>query len=421
MAAAQTAEKSATPPWEAKKAPNRRGLLRRVVIWTAVTGVVALIVYGLIPKPVEVELGTVKRGSLTVSVSEEGRTRIRNRYVVSAPVAGYMRRVPFKPGAELKAGETLITTIEPALAPLLDARAKSEAEARVQAAEASRQRAEEAVALAKTAAEFAQRNWERAKGTEASIAAADRDNLERDALMRQREVRSAEFALQVAEYELSQAKAALIQMQSPSGGTTIEIRSPVSGRILKVMQESATVVTPGMAIVEVGDPNDLEIEAEILSRDAVAIKPGADVSIEQWGGDKPLPGRVRLVEPAAFTKISALGVEEQRVIVVIDLETTSEEAKALGDRYRVEVRVAVWHEDHVLLVPAGGLFREGSEWKTFLFERGKARKATVETGRTNGQWTQVLGGLKEGDKVLMHPPDSVKDGTTVQERQTPGS
>jgi HlyD family secretion protein len=418
MANAAIEGKPSTPPWEAKKAPTRRGLVRKIVIWSFVIGLLALIGYGLKPKPVEVELGLVKRGPLTVHVMEEGKTRIRNRYVVSAPVAGNMRRVLLKPGAEVKAGETLLTTIAPAIAPLLDMRAKSQAEARVRGAEAARQQAEEAVAVAKTAAEFAKRNWDRVKGTasQGSVAAADRDNLERDALIREREVRAAEFALQVAEYELAQAKAALLQLESPADGAEVEIRSPVSGRVLKVQQESATIVTPGMAIVEVGDPSDLEIEAEILSRDAVGIKAGAEVSVEQWGGNEPLKGRVRLIEPAAFTKISALGVEEQRVIVVIDLEASSEDAKALGDRYRVEVRVAVWHEPDVLLVPAGALFREGSLWKTFLFDSGKARSLTVDTGRTDGKQSQVLGGLKEGDRVLMHPPDSVKDGTAVQER-----
>ncbi|MDZ4287780.1 MAG: HlyD family efflux transporter periplasmic adaptor subunit, partial [Prosthecobacter sp.] len=251
------------------------------------------------------------------------------------------------------------------------------------------------------------------------VAAADRDNLERDALMREREVRAAEFALKVAEFELAQTKAALLQMQSPTGGAIIEIRSPVSGRVLRVQQESATMVTPGMPILEVGDPADLEIEAEILSRDAVAIKPGAEVSVEQWGGDNPLKGRVRLIEPAAFTKVSALGVEEQRVFVLSDLEATPQEAKSLGDRYRVEVRVAIWHSDDVLLVPAGALYREGSEWKTFVYDNGKARVATVQTGRTDGRKTEVTGGLKLDDKVLMHPPDSVKDGVAVRERAAP--
>ena len=179
---------------------------------------------------------------------------------------------------------------------------------------------------------------------------------------------------------------------------------------------SATVVTPGLAILEVGDPSDLEIEAEILSRDAVTIHPGDAVEIEQWGGDNPLHGRVRRVEPAAFTKISALGVEEQRVIVLSDLLDIPAAAKPLGDRYRVEVRVAVWHAEHVLVVPSGGLFREGNAWKTFVYQNGRARLTALEAGRSDGHLTEVLAGLQPGDQVLLHPPDTVKDGARVTER-----
>ena len=196
-------------------------------------------------------------------------------------------------------------------------------------------------------------------------------------------------------------------------GNLVEVKSPVSGRVLKVMQESETIVSPGTAILEIGDPADIEIEAEILSRDAVAIEPGDSVEIVQWGGDLPLKGRVRRVEPAAFTKISALGVEEQRVIVLIDLVDPPEAAKALGDRYRVEVRVAIWHSDDALVVPAGALFREGNLWKTFVLRDGKAVLTAVEAGRSDGRLTQVLSGLQAGDRVLLHPPDTISDGTRV--------
>jgi HlyD family secretion protein len=195
------------------------------------------------------------------------------------------------------------------------------------------------------------------------------------------------------------------------------VKSPVSGRVLKVMQESETVATPGLAIAEVGDPMDLEIEAEILSRDAVAIRPGDSVRVEQWGGPMALDARVRRVEPAAFTKISALGVEEQRVYVLCDLLDPPAAAKALGDRYRVEVRVAVWHGDDVLVIPAGALFREGNAWKTFVFRDGEAKSVQLEAGRTDGHFTEVVSGLNEGDEVLLHPPDSVKDGSKVKKRE----
>ncbi|HSI64627.1 MAG TPA: HlyD family efflux transporter periplasmic adaptor subunit [Candidatus Saccharimonadia bacterium] len=418
---AQTTEtKSDTPPWDAKRNKPKGAFFRKLITWTIVLGLVALIGYGLMPKPIEVELGAVSRGPLTVHVVEEGKTRIRNRYIVSAPIAGQMRRVPLKAGDEIIAGKTVITTIEPVMASLLDPRTRVQTEARIKTTEAARAQAAQSLDMAKTAEKFATTNWERTQKLKnsGSISETDRDNAERDYEMKQREVRAGEFALKVAEFELEQAKAALLQLSVPDSEKKMEypVMASVSGRVLKVMQESAMVVTPGTAILEVGDPSDIEIEAEILSRDAVAITKGAKVQVEQWGDDQALEAIVRLVEPAAFTKVSALGVEEQRVYVLSDLVNPPEKAKALGDRYRVEVRVAVWHKDDVMLVPAGALFREGSAWKTFVYDGGKAKKVTIEAGRSDGRMTEVVKGLDVGTKVLMHPPDTVKDGVAVTER-----
>jgi HlyD family secretion protein len=407
------------PPWEARRLPARRGLLRKIVTWLGIAGLAAMVFYALQPRPVEVETGIVKRGALIVHVSEEGKTRIRNRYVVSAPVAGSMRRVALKPGDRVESGKTMLTLIEPGLAPLLDARAKTQAQARVNAAEAARNRANETIEMARTGMKYARSNWERVKSTaeKGTISETDREAFEREAEMKAQEVRAAEFAMQVTEFELAQARAALLQLESPAeGGSPIELRSPVSGVVLRVQQESATTVTTGTPILEIGDPTDLEIEAEILSRDAVAIQPAADVLVEQWGGDEPARARVRRVEPAAFTKVSALGVEEQRVLVLSDFVEPTAAQKALGDRYRVEVRVAVWQSNDTLLVPSGALFREGNEWKTFLLDGLKARSVTVKAGRTDGKLTQVLEGLKVDDEVLMHPPDTVKNGSEVVKR-----
>lgn len=408
------------PPWESKVPITRRSLARKVVFWSGVVALVLLMVYAMQPRAVEVETGVVHQGPLTVYVSEEGKTRIRNRYMVAAPVAGSMQRVVLKPGDVVKAGETVLTRIEPTLSPLLDARARSQAQARVDAAMATRSRANEDIEMSRTGLKYAQANWDRVKNNtdKGTISDTDRDTFEREVEMKTREVRSAEFALQVADFELVQARAALQQIDKPSaGGAFIEVRAPVSGVVLKVQQESATIVAPGAPILEIGDPTDLEIEAEILSRDAVTIKPGAQVTVEQWGGDEPAKARVRRVEPAAFTKVSALGVEEQRVLVLSDFTELTPALKALGDRYRVEVRVAVWHSDDTLLVPAGALFREGSEWKTFLFDAGSAKAVVVKAGRTDGKFTQVLDGLKKGDEVLMHPPDTVRNGTSVEKRE----
>ena len=405
-------------PWESKRGQPPRLLIRRTLPWLGLAALVALVVWGLKPRPIEVETATLTRGPLTVHVVEEGKTRIRNRYVLSAPLAGQMRRVPLKAGDPVVAGQTLVTTIEPAAAPLLDPRSETQAKARIEMMEAARKQTTENLEMVRTSAKFAQSQWKRMQqlGQSGGVSAIDLDNAERDALMREREVHAAEFAVQVAEYEWTQAKAALLQLQASDAGPTIEIRAPVTGNILKVFQESTTVVAPGTPIIEIGDTADIEIEAEILSRDAVAIRPGAMVSIEQWGGEAPLQGRVRRVEPAAFTKISALGVEEQRVIVLSDLVEPPADARLLGDRYRVEVRVAVWHGDDVPQVPAGALFREGNTWKTFVFDNGTARKTTVDAGHTDGRQTEILGGLPAGATVLVHPPDTIEDGAPVVKR-----
>lgn len=413
---------STTAPWDARRNAPAKGWLRKIITWTLGLGLLALIGYGLKPRPIEVELASIQPGPLTVHVVEEGKTRIRNRYVVSSPVAGQMHRVTLRAGDPVKAGETIITSLEPAISPLLDPRAKAQAEARVQGAEAASMQASQSLSMARTAERFALSNWARVQNLneKGSISITDRENAERDAAMKQQEVRAAEFALKVAEFELQQARAALLQIESPAAaGSVIAVKSPVNGKVLRVNQESAMVVAPGTAIVEVGDPADIEIEAEILSRDAIAIAPKSPVIVEQWGGAEPLRAEVRLVEPAAFTKVSALGVEEQRVIVRSDLIAPPPAAQALGDRYRVEVRIAIWHSDKVLLVPAGALFREGSQWKTFVFRQGRAQTIAVDIGHTDGRMSEVLKGLTIGDQVLLHPPDTVKDGSEVKQRSTP--
>lgn len=410
---------SETPPWEAKRSKVKKGRWRKWLGWVLGILLVMWVLYGLRPQPVEVEVVKVGRGSLTVYVSEEGKTRIRDRFVVSAPVAGRMKRVPFKAGDEVVAGETVLVRIEPALAPLLDVRSRAQAEARVAMAEASLKRAGEAEKIAQTNAQFAEANWQRIKviADSGSVSEADRDQAENAAMVARREVQSAEFALQVSRFEVEQARAGLLQFEAAQqeGLVEMEIKAPISGSVLKVMQESEAVVAPGMEIMEVGDARDLEVEAEILSRDAVAIRPGAEVMIEQWGGE-PVKGKVRRVEPAAFTKISALGVEEQRVIVLADFVQPPEEVERLGDRYRVEVRVAVWQREEVTLIPAGAVFREGNLWRAYVFEGGKAKVVTVEAGRSDGRMTELLGGLEVGAEVLLHPPDTVEDGVAVRRR-----
>ncbi len=406
-----------TAPWETKRSATGRHLFRKALSWGLVLLVIALILWGLRPQPVEVETGLVKRGPLTVRVAEEGKTRVKNRYIVAAPVAGKMRRVELKPGDEVKASETILTTIEATEAPILDTRSRAQAEAAVAMRDAARKHAAENLEGRSIALKTAEADRDRIRSlTRAgSISEMERDRAESDAALRAVEFRAASFALQVAEHELTQARAVL-ERSNKTSAELVPVKSPVSGRVLKVMQESETAISAGMQILEIGDPNDLEIEAEILSRDAVAIRVGDSVSIEQWGGEIPLKGRVRRVEPAAFTKVSALGVEEQRVIVLSDLIDPPDAAKALGDRFRVEVRVAVWHADDILVIPSGGIFREGAAWKTYRFQNGTAQLTSIEIGRSDGRFSEVLAGLKAGDEVLIHPPDTIKDQTSVRKR-----
>lgn len=415
MAGKKDDRNSAPPPWEGSRRQQARSWLRKLLGWAGALALVGSVIYGMRSKPIEVETAKITTGPLTVYITEEGKTRIRNRYTVSAPVSGQMRRVTLKPGDSVKAGETLITVIEPGVSPLLNPRQRAQALAGVDAADAARQRAIQGLDLAKTDAQFATTNWNRIKatGTNGPLAANDRDNYERMAEIKVREVRSAEFAVQVAEFELAQAKAALLSLDATKTGDFVELRAPVSGSVLKVMQESASVISAGTSVLEIGDPSDLEVEAEILSRDAVGIKLGAEVNVEEWGADEPLKAQVRRIEPAAFTKVSALGVEEQRVIVLCDLVKPPPASAALGDRFRVEVRIAIWHEDATLLAPSGALFREGSEWRAFVPKDGIAHSMPVEAGRTDGRWMQILGGLPIGTDVLLHPPDTVTDGSAV--------
>ena len=408
-----------TAPWETKNLSSGKHFSRRLMQWLGGFFLLGLVTWGLLPKPIVIETEKVTRGTITVRVSEEGKTRVRNRYIVAAPVIGKMRRVLLKPGDEVTAGETILTTIDPIPAPLLDFRARAQAEAIVSMHEASRKQASASLEAKQSSLQMAEadRNRVRAVTREGSVSATDRDRAEGDALMRAAEVRAAEFSLQVIDYELAQARAALERPQNLTSGNLVDVKSPVSGRVLKVFQESEMVVLLGTEILEIGDPCDLEIEAEILSRDAVAIQAGDSVEIEQWGGEKPIMGRVRRVEPAAFTKISALGVEEQRVIVLSDLVDAPAAAKSLGDRFRVETRVAVWHGENLLVVASGALFREGNEWKTYVLQNGAAKLTHVVVGHSDGRMTEILSGLAVGDEVLLHPPDTVSDGRAVQKRQ----
>ncbi len=401
-----------------EKASGLRKWIRRGLIALAVLAVIGLIVVAWIPKPVEVEASEVSRGPLVVTVNEDGRTRVKDRYTVSAPITGNLARLDLEAGDAIEQGQ-LLARLVPLPPPLLDARTRAEAKARVDAAMAARRQAQAAVNRARYQRDFAKEESERALAVveKGGLARSDADRAVSTYRGSEEELRSAEFGARVAEHQLKLAQTTLIQLSGKGEeGEQLEIISPVAGQVLKVFQESEGVVQSGTPILEVGDPGALEIVVDVLSQDATRIPAGAPTSIERWGGKNPLHGHVRVVEPSAFTKLSALGVEEQRVNVIIDLDDERELWSSLGDGYRVEARISVWEGKDVLRVPASAVFRSEDAWATFVVEEGTAVVRAVELGETNGLETEVLSGLEEGDLVIAYPSDSVRDGVSVEAR-----
>ena len=400
--------------------PRRSGAWRKMIPYVIGGALLAAIVAGLMPHALEVEVEAARMGPLTVTVLEEGKTRIRHRYIISPPVAGYLNRVSLRPGARLEGGKTVVATIQPQPAAFLDPRARAEAEARVNAAEATKMQRETQIERASAALDLAQKELARANGLKrkGAISGREFDSAENQANLLTRELHTAEFGLKVANFEFDQAQAALMQSQSPppENAEPYKVVAPVSGYVLNVYEESARMLPAGTQIMEVGDPTDLEAEIELLSSDAVGVQPGAEVSIEQWGGDAPLRAKVTTVEPGGFTKVSALGVEEQRVKVRVNFVDPIPENRPLGDRFRVEARIVVWHGENVLQIPTGALFRRGGDWMTFLFDNGKARLRKVEILHNNGVTAEVRSGLAQGQRVILHPPDGVSDGAAVKQR-----
>lgn len=428
-----------------------RNLGSKLFVFFIIAAIALGLAYSFIPQPVDVDLESVKRGTLRVTVDEDGKTRIRDKYVVSAPLSGRILRVNLDPGDKVVAGKTLLTMIEPRAPELLDARSIAQAEARVKAAEASLRRVEPMLENARAAQAYAEAEFERYRKADQAGDAVSTSELEQaELLYRQRseELRSSRIAEEIARFELQQAEAALIRsrphaddqfraaslpadatqvdgqidsgaitpLPNGNGGWNFPIYSPISGRVLRVLQESAAVVTPGTPLLELGDPSDLEVEIDVLSREAVKIKPGDAVLLEHWGGARPLNGRVRLVEPSAFTKVSTLGVEEQRVYTIVDLVDPPDERASLGDGFRVEARIVIDQADGVLIVPTSALFRVGKENAVFVAKGGVAQQQIVQIGRQNGLEAEVLAGLNEGDQVVVHPSDQVEAGVAVRQR-----
>jgi len=400
-----------------------------MIFWGGLAAVLAaFLVYAFRPQPVPVDYAEAQRGRLTVTVDEEGETRVRDVFVLSAPVAGRARRIEIEAGDEVVAGETVVAEIEPVDPSLLDVRSERESEAAVRAAEAE--------------FEFAQRELARQKqlGLRGVASARDLDAAEKAFRTARASLENARAALLARSFEYDRARAQAERPRKDPRGEAlfIPVHAPVSGRVLRVLRQSAGVVQPGEPLLEIGDPQDLEIVVDLLSADAVRVEPGQEVLIEQWGGGQMLHGRVRRIEPYGFTKVSALGIEEQRVNVVIDLSDSPEQWQRLGHGYRVEARIVLWRGENVMKLPLSALFRvqdgasagsaesgsgaaersaASADWAVFVVEKGRARLRPVSRGRHNGLEVEIQSGLEPGERVVLHPSDRVMDGVRVVARR----
>ena len=390
---------------------NRRVLGSAVII----LGLIAIVLW---PTTIQVDVATIAPGALVVTVDEEGVTRVRERFVVSAPVSGRVLRIELEPGDRVKRGQVVARVREEA-SPLLDARARAEAEAVVESARATLGRARAEEERAKATLDQTRRDLGRLRSLaeDRIITKQEVETREADGKVAQETVNAAAFAVRAAASDLRRAEARLTPSRVEAPGRVVGVTAPVDGVVLKRLRESETFVPAGDPLIEMGDERQLEIVSDLLSTDAVRIKPGARAIIEQWGGEQPLAACVRRVEPSGFTKISALGVEEQRVNVVLDFVEPSPAARAsLGDGYRVEVRVVVWEAPNVLRVPTSALFRHGDKWAVYVVDRGRAHRTLLESVHQTGQYAEVVSGLAEGARVIVHPGDTLVDGARVRER-----
>lgn len=397
---------------------------RRFLFWGTIGAVLTVgIVYAFRPQPVLVDVGPADRGELVVTIDEEGMTRVREVFVLSAPVAGYSRRIEVHAGDSVTGGETIVAEIEPIDPSLLDVRSENEAKADANAAEAARSLAEAEFERALAELDFARGEFVRQRGLEKSGVASKRDldSAERAFKTSRAALATARASVQARSFELDRARARLVSPVAREAGTgdcaCISLRAPVSGTVLRVLRESAGVVQAGEPILEIGDPGKLEIIADLLSADAVRVEPDQQVWIEEWGGGHRLHGVVRRIEPYGFTRASALGIEEQRVNVLIDISGSADEWNRLGHGYRVETRIVLWRGEGVLQVPLSALFRHGGDWAVFAFEQGRARIRKVERGRHNGIVAEIRSGLDEGDRVVLYPSERIVEGMLLEARR----
>lgn len=392
----------------------------RWILVIAISAAILLaVVYGFRAQPLDADTAKAFIGPMQVFVEEEGITRVKDRFVISAPVSGHLRRISLKEGDVVRKGES-VARIGPSRSAALDPRSHAEAEAAVAAAEAAVRESEENMRAAAADADYAARTLERIRQLY-DEQYASRDNLDRaesHARLTAARQLAAESRVRVSRFELEKARNAL-RIFTDGAGTDdriIPVYAPASGRVLRVHRESEGSVNSGDPLIEVGDPEYIEVKAEVLSVEAVKMKPGIPVRFVRWGGGPALSGKVRVIEPSGFTKISSLGVEEQRVLVISDIISSPGEWETLKDGYRVEAWFIIWEGADVLQIPASALFRKVDGWAVFVVENGRAHERMVGIGQRTGLTAEIISGIKEGDVVITHPGDRISDGTRVRQR-----
>ncbi len=386
---------------------------------------IILLILAFMPQAIPVDSAVIERGEMMVTVKEEGKTRVKDVYIVSAPLSGRVLRIEAEVGDAVFAYKTVLAKIEPSAPTFLNIRTRAQAESALKAAEAAKSLAAADFARVEAELDYARSEMKRAE------ALAKKGNISQSALDRallelktkEAALQTAQAALRVKEYEYERARAALIDPSQNEGmnnsqqeSCCIPIYAPVNGRVLKLIDASERVVAAGTPLIELGNPRELEIVVDLLSTDAVKVEEGSAAFIQNWGGPKRLNGVVRRVEPFGFTKVSALGIEEQRVNVVIDLTDPPEDWRALGHGYRVEIEILTWVGSDVLKAPLGALFRKGESWATFVEKGGRAYEEIVEIDHINPYEAEIISGLKEGDHVILHPSDRIEDGMRVELR-----
>lgn len=394
--------------------------IKRVIGTVAVGAMVAGFAYALREKPQMVDIGVVARGPMRVTVSQEGVTRVREVYAVSSPIVGHLARTVLDEGDTVKAGVTVVAAIHPLDPPLIDSRSQAELIAARDASRAAVAMAETDLKRRQSDLHLARDNLQRARTLAKTnfLAQSQLQKASNDVDVLEAQISSAMAAIELRKAELASAEARLIPPSDPNRkretSCCVYLTAPIDGVVLSVFAKSEQPVAVGTKIAEIGDPEDMEVTVDLLSSDAVRIAPGAKAEISDWGGDKVLSATVRRIDPAGFTKVSALGIEEQRVNLVLDLE---DKDPRLGHGFRVYARLTLWQSDETLQLPISALFRDGRQWSLFAIRDGRARQVPVEIGHMNDEVAELIGGLAEGDRVILHPSDMVSDGTLVEERQ----